>query len=138
MESPSKRYKLFDTERNEWVQADIYATDASKQGWQIVYARTLADYFDLTGHAPTKVLAYFLRKKSSDNLVIGSFEDIAEATGVSRRTVASMVKTLQKKGFLAKVKNAVYMVSPKLMRHGSRTKGIVLFRTWEDVTNETD
>ena len=138
MLKPSERYVLLDRKTGEEIPADLYESKVDRQGWQKAYARTMADYLELTGHAPTKVLAYFLRKKDSNNLIIGSYDDIAEAADVSRRTVASMIKILQKKQFLRKIQNGVYMVSPELMRHGSRQKGIILFRKWADSGGQKD
>jgi hypothetical protein len=127
----AQHYSLVDNRTGEVFPAEILIKRSDKAYWEKSYAKTLAAYFELSNNSATTVLTYLLKKKNSDNIIISTYDKTSEETGVGRRTVASIYKKIQEKGFMKKVSNGVYMLSPNLMRHGNKIKGIILFNCWE-------
>ena len=79
-----------------------------------------------------KILAFIIKEKNVDNILLCTVRGLAKTINVSQGTVSGIFKLLIKKGFLKKVLNGQYMVSPSLLRHGSKTRGAMLLRLWNE------
>ena len=66
----------------------------------------------------SKVFAYILSNMNSDNIYVGSLKGIAERVGVSLDTVDNTMKMLKSFGFLSRVQNGLYQVSPRVIIRG--------------------
>jgi len=51
--------------------------------------------------------------------------------------LATQVKSIEKK-FITKVRNGKYIVSPKLLRHGCKTRGAMIMRLWDELNPEDE
>ena len=129
----SSKYTVISHESGEAVEVDVFVKQTSGSYWERAYARVIADYINITGTNTSKVLAAILKKKDSNNLVVSTVREMAEDTGVSSVTVAKVFKRLQDEDLLKKVRNGKYLLSPDIMRHGSKTKGALLLRLWGDL-----
>ncbi len=125
-------YIMVNTRTGEKLSVDIFVEQISKEYWERAYARVLAEYIGVTGTATNKVLAWLIKNKDSNNRIIGTFAIIAEECGTTVPTVSTLFQKLYKREFLKKAQNGIYMLSPSLLRHGSQTKGAVLFKNWGD------
>lgn len=74
------------------------------------------------------VLIYILENtKSSTNTFTGTFRSISKACKVSLSTVTQVMDLLQKSGFIVKLQNGNYIVSPNvLMKGDERKRGMLL------------
>ena len=73
------------------------------------------------------VLIYILEHtEAANNTFIGTYRSLEKSVGVSYDTVRRTITLLQGKGFLKKVSNGVYQVSPTIMMKGSNTKSLLL------------
>ena len=59
---------------------------------------------------------------ASNNLFIGTYDKIMKAVGVSRPTIATIMKKLQENDFIKKVQSGVYMVNPDIVMKGNDPK----------------
>jgi len=126
-------YVVVDRVTGEEIDVDIFVEKASKNYWEKAYARTIAEYIGVTGTGQNKVLAYLIKAKDINNRIIGTVKAIAEKADVSDRTVAGVLKLLQERELVKKLQNGVYLLSPHVLRHGSKTRGAMLLRLWEEV-----
>lgn len=126
-------YAVIDKVTGEEIDVDIFVEKASNSYWEKAYAKTIAEYIGVTGTGQNKVLAYLIRAKDINNRIIGTVKVISEQAGVSSRTVAGILKLLQESGLVKKLQNGVYLLSPHVLKHGSKTRGAMLLRLWDEV-----
>jgi len=131
-------YAVIDRVTGEEVPVDIFIEKTSKGYWQKAYAKTLADYFGLAGSKVTDILAYILTEKDANNLFVRTWKEVEENVGVSNKTVAKVFKMAIEKKFITKVRNGKYLVSPKLLRHGCKTRGAMIMRLWDELNPEDE
>ncbi|MEG1972568.1 MAG: replication/maintenance protein RepL, partial [Oscillospiraceae bacterium] len=67
---------------------------------------------------------------------IGTYRSLEKNVGVSYDTVRRTITLLQGKGFLKKVSNGVYQVSPTIMMKGSEHKKSLLVNYFNDKEQE--
>ncbi|MBT7349626.1 hypothetical protein HN803_02420 [candidate division WWE3 bacterium] len=127
----ANRYTLTDNETGEIMYVDSIAKEADKRYWEKTYAKTIAECFELVGNAPTKVLAHFLRIKDSNNQINGTVREMAKDMEVSKTTVTRVMSVLTEAGFMKKRRSGCYMLSPDVIKHGSRGKGIMVLMLWK-------
>jgi len=125
-------YAVIDKITGEEVDVSIFIEEVKSGYWEKAYAKTLADYIKIGGTGSATVLAYLLRTKNSDNLVLATRDEMIKGSGASRGTVSKVIKALTEKGFLKLIRSGCYMISPKLIRHGSNTRGAMLLRLWSE------
>ena len=124
-------YELRDLLTGEILDVAIFIEEAKQDGWEKAYVSMVAQYIGFGGNATCKVLVYLIEKKDGMNRVVNTNKGISIDTGVSIKTVSSTMTALQKSDFVRKVSNGVYMLTPKMIRYGSQTKGAMLLSLWE-------
>jgi len=129
-------YAVIDRITGEEVEIDIFIEKVKKGYWERAYASTLALYFGMSGSKSVDVLAYILSKKDHNNLFVYTWEEVQEDLGISKMTVAKVVKKAIAKGFIKKVRNGKYLISPTLLRHGSDIKGAMILKLWGDLPKQ--
>ena len=83
------------------------------------------------------VLIYILEHtEAANNTFIGTYRSLEKSVGVSYDTVRRTITLLQGKGFLKKVSNGVYQVSPTIMMKGSEHKKSLLLNYFNDQQQE--
>ena len=87
---------------------------------------------EVTGNEKTKIIAYMIKNKDYQNRVAETVRSIAEATGVSSKTVNRTLKLLQDNNYLHKVRNGLWRFSPHIMVNGKAQVGAAVFRYWDD------
>ena len=125
-------YTVTDNTTGEIVDVDMFIDTVQKSGWEKVYAAMLSDYIGLAGNMPSRVLGYLLKARDGRNIIIGTHKKIAKDSGVSLPSVKKVFKILLDKGFIKKVSNGVYMLTPRMIRHGHIGRGVMMMRLWAD------
>ena len=128
-------YMVIDRITGEEVQVHIFIEKVKENGWEKAWAKTLAEYMNINGTGVQKVLSYFLAERDNNNIVVGTNRGIAKKIGVSSRTVNRTMVAMQEKGFLKKVQNGLWFVSPRMIRNGYNGKGVMLLRLWDESDN---
>lgn len=133
-----QRKRLIDQDTGEVIEVDQITKRAlgQKQFWKIY----LMDFLQVLGDFEYKqldVLIYILEHtEAANNTFIGTYRSLEKSVGVSYDTVRRTITLLQGKGFLKKVSNGVYQVSPTIMMKGSEHKKSLLLNYFNDQQQE--
>jgi len=125
-------YAVIRRDTGEEVPIDIFIKKAKAGYWEKAYAKTLAEYIGLSGSSTNKLLAYLIKNKTADNMILGTVRSISDELNISPGTTNKLFETLKKKCFLKHVRSGCYMLSPGLLRHGSNTRGAMMMRIWHE------
>lgn len=132
----SQKKRLQDLDTGELIEVDQITKRAlgQKQFWKIY----LMDFLQVLGGFEYKqldVLIYILENtEAANNTFIGTYRSLEKSVGVSYDTVRRTITLLQGKGFLKKVSNGVYQVSPTIMMKGTEHKKQLLLNYYDDKT----
>jgi predicted transcriptional regulator len=130
----TQRKRLIDEDTGERIEVDQITKRAlgQKQFWKIY----LMDFLQVLGILDSKqvdILIHILENtEAANNTFIGTYDKIQESVGVSRGTVATVMKKLQENNFIKKVQNGVWQVSPNIMMKGSEYKKSLLLNYYDD------
>lgn len=130
----SQKKRLQDLDTGELIEVDQITKRAlgQKQFWKIY----LMDFLQVLGGFEYKqldVLIYILEHtEAASNTFIGTYRSLEKSVGVSYDTVRRTITLLQGKGFLKKVSNGVYQVSPTIMMKGTEHKKQLLLNYYDD------
>jgi len=102
----------------------------NSERWEAAGIKMLCMYIGLTGTSQSKFMAFVLKTKNADNILLGSNAKLAENSKISISTVKKVKAKLIKSGFLRKVQVGVHMVDPKLLSYGGKTRHRVLLSIW--------
>lgn len=128
------RKKLQDLDTGEVIEVDQITKRAlgQKQFWKVY----LMDFLSVLGIIDSKqldVLIYILENTTSaNNIFLGTYRVIAEKTGISLDTVRRTMVKLQQNGFIKKIQNGAYQVSPNIMMKGNEHKKQLLLNYYDD------
>lgn len=130
----TQRKRLIDEDTGERIEVDQITKRAlgQKHFWKVY----LLDFLQILGILDSKqvdVLIYILENtEPANNTFVGSQKDISEAAKVSIQTVSRIMVKLQTNGFIKRIKNSVYQVSPNIMMKGSEHKKSLLLNYYDD------
>lgn len=129
----SKKRHLVDVDTGESILVDqvtkrVYGT---KQFWKCY----LMDFLTVLGIIDNKQVDIFIyiveNTNQTTNLFIGTYDKIAKDVGVSRPTIARIMKKLQENNFIKKVQNGLWLVNPNILMKGNDTKRQILLSYYE-------
>lgn len=129
-----QRKRLKDLDTGELIEVDQITKRAlgQKQFWKIY----LMDFLQILGVLDSKqidILIYILEHtEAANNTFIGTYTKIQDEVGVSRPTVATVMKKLQENGFIKRIQNGVWQVSPNIMMKGSEHKKSLLLNYYAE------
>lgn len=129
-----RKRRLVDQDTGELIEVDQITKRAlgQKQFWKIY----LMDFLQILGVLDSKqidILIYILEHtEAANNTFIGTYTKIQTEVGVSRPTVATVMRKLQEHGFIKKVQNGVWQVSPNIMIKGNEHKKSLLLNYYAD------
>ena len=88
------------------------------------------DFLTVLGIIDNKQLDIFIyiveNTEQANNTFIGTYTKIAKDVGVSRPTIATIMKKLQANNFIKKVQNGVWIVNPNILMRGNDNKRQIL------------
>lgn len=130
----TKQKELMDLETGEKILVDqitkrVYG---SKQFWKVY----LMDFLTVLGIIDSKQLDIFIyiaeNTDQQKNLFIGTYDKIAADVGVSRQTIAKLMRKLQDKKFIKRVQAGVWFVNPNILMKGDERKRQILLSYYEN------
>ncbi len=125
---------LVDVDTGERIEVEQITKRAygQKAFWKLY----LVDFLQILGVLDSKqvdVLIFILEHtKPSDNTYIGTYRKTADGSKTSLDTTTKVMRKLQQHGFLKKVQNGVYQVSPLIMYKGDEGKKQLLLNYYDD------
>lgn len=128
-----KKRELLDTQTGEviWVDQITKRTYGTKNFWKCY----LMDFLTVLGIIDSKQLDVFIyiveNTNASTNMFIGTYTKIAQDVGVSRPTIATIMKKLQENNFIKKVQSGLWLVNPNILMKGNDTKRQILLSYYE-------
>lgn len=136
----TQKKRLQDLDTGEILEVDQITKRAlgQKQFWKIF----LMDFLQVLGILDSRqvdILVYIMENTlAANNMFIGTYAKIRDDVGVSQATVARVMRKLQEKGFLKRIQNGLWQVSPKVMMKGNDHKKQLLLSYYDDLDNEKD
>ena len=130
----TQRKRLQDMDTGEVMEVDQITKRAlgQKQFWKLY----LIDFLQILGVLDSKqidVLIYILEHtEAANNTYIGTYRKTAEGAKGALDTATRVIKKLQDKGFITRIQNGVYQVSPLIMMKGSEHKKQLLLNYYDD------
>lgn len=130
----TKRKRLIDEETGERIEVDQVTKRAygQKAFWKVY----LMDFLQILGILESKqveILVYILENtEPATNTFIGTYSRIQQNVSCSQTTIAKIMTKLQEKGFIKKVQNGVWQISPTIMMKGSDHKKSLLLNYYQD------
>ena len=129
-----KNKTYMDTETGEYIEC-IQETKRF-YGTQQFYKVFLADLLQMLGileSKPLDVLCYIIDNTNpSNNVFLGTYERIMRDTGISKATIAKVMTRLQQGGYIKKLQNGAYFVSPNVIIKGNDNKKRTLVIQYEE------
>jgi len=125
------RYVLVDKATGEEMSIDMYV-DTSNDGAIEHYASILENYINIGGTNTHKVLVHFLTIKTNDNIINGTVRELASKLDVSSMTVGRVIKAMQNKDLLTKVRSGCYMLSPYMLKDDVVIEGVAMINLWRN------
>lgn len=122
-----------DSETGEIIEAEVVEKRAKgKQFWKLY----LSDFLNVLGLIDSKqldVLVYILdNTEASSNLFVGTYTTIGKEVNVSRQTIATIMKKLQKHNFIKKVTNGLWRINADYLYKGDEKKKQILLKYFKD------
>lgn len=136
----TQRKRLVDQDTGELIEVDqitkrVYG---QKHFWKVY----LMDFLQVLGILDSKqidVLIFILEHTdASTNTYIGTYRKTAEGSKCSLDTTTRVMKKLQETGFIKKIQNGVYQVSPNIMMKGTDHKKQMLLSYYDDEPKSKD
>lgn len=120
------------------IVAPTITTKVPRGKFEITYTAELFDVMKALGNKKIEVLSYILDHKDGHNSLNATNTQLAQLTGISRKTVVETLKILQDANLIRR-HNSVIMVSPSLMVKGNQLREAWLMRRYEEISdNKTD
>ena len=139
----NEKQKLYDEDGNEFFVSSILVVG---KDFNKTYRKDLFKLLGIMGNAQIKILMHILNNTTYQNYVletanvfVGSYEDIINATGCSRQTVAKVLKQLKACNAITKIGTCQYRVNPNLMSVGTEIQQQrIMIQYNDDVINERE
>ena len=132
----SKKRELVDQETGELILVDQITKRV--YGSKNFIKCYLMDFLTVLGIMESKQLDVFIfiveNTNLATNLFLGTYDQIAKKTGVSRPTIARILKKLQEHNFIKKVQTGAYLVNPNILVKGNDSKRQILLNYYENET----
>ena len=128
-----ERKELLDTETGEkiWVDRITKRVYGTKSFWKVY----LMDFLTVLGIIDSKQLDVFIyiveNTSQATNVFLGSYTKIEKDVGVSRQTVAKIMKKLQEKNFINRIQQGAWEVNPNILMRGDEHKRQILLSYYE-------
>ena len=91
-------------------------------GFEKLWIGHILDAINEVGNAKVKVLFWLIRQKDKGNMVKATLGEIATQTGVSRRTVASLMTALRKADVVRLEYGGRWILNPAVMFKGGHSR----------------
>lgn len=108
-------------ETGKEVSGLIKVVECERDNFDIVYIMNFCDLFDVIGGKKYQILKYLLKNRNSENQIIITNRELAEAADVSIYTVTQTLNVLKKCGVIT-TKTGVIRINPKVIFHGGAKK----------------
>lgn len=124
--------RLVDTTTGEVIDAQVVVKTAGDIGFHKIWLHEILELVEEVGNAKMRVLMWLLAKADAQNQVWATWSDIAKETGVSRRTVASLMAALRDANVIAETRRSVWRLNPEVIFKGDHNKRMAVLVKYRD------
>lgn len=116
----------------ELIDMQVIETEESDKDFNFhkLFMKNFLASLDIVSNQKTKVAYWIIEHINKDNMLIYSYRQIADATGISYQTVATTVKILLDADFLRK-NGKVIIVNPDIIFKGSASRRANILHTYK-------
>ena len=129
----TQKRELVDTETGEKIL--VYQITKRVYGTKNFWKVYLMDFLTVLGIIDSKQVDIFIyiveNTNQSNNIFLGTYEKIANDVGVSKPTIAKIMKKLQENKFVKKVQNGAWLVNPNILMKGNDSKRQILLNYYD-------
>lgn len=130
---PKDDIRMINMTTREIYPVDVSYSDQTSK-WFKTTRRSMAKALKLLGDPKSCVFAELLSNMTYDNQIQLTMTELAEAAGVSDKTVARVINTLVKAGVVKRVRNGIIMLDPDVMRHGKNAFAGYAKQKWDKLS----
>lgn len=125
-------YEVRDMITGEILDVKLFIEKVSQKGWQKTYVKDLCNYMEIADGAASKVLSYVLENKTQENLLLGTYQEVADKSGVSKSMVQRVFKKLIEKDMITNLRTGCHILERKILCNGNTKVGSMVLRLWTD------
>lgn len=125
---------LLNTITGELVDVNIMNTETDEEvdcNFHKLFLKDFLNALDIVSNQKTKVSYWIVDHLTKDNLLIYSYREIAEQTGISLQTVSLTIKALKDADFL-RVSGKNLIVNPDIIFKGSHARRSAVLHTFQN------
>lgn len=130
--------RLVDTETGEVIDAQTVTKVVGDAGFHKLWLGEILELVDEVGNAKMKVLMWLLSQADHQNNVWATWTEIAGATGVSRRTVASLMSALRDANVITETRRSVWRLNPAVIFKGDASKRMAVLLKFRAESEQAD
>lgn len=98
-----------------YQEVDEYEKDSN---FYKVFLNNFSNALSVVANQKTKLVLWILENITKNNLLLYTYRQISDETGISYATVAETMKTLQNADFMRKHSTSYYMINPDIIFKG--------------------
>ena len=131
--------RLIDTDTGEELTATVEVVKGDRKfGWEAVWLGTLLETLEIITNKGFKVAKFLLEQRiRGENIVVATIPNIAKKTGLSEKTVRTVIKKLIEANFITRVQRGVYRVNPAVIWRGYEDKRQAILIKFQDEQSKT-
>jgi DNA-binding transcriptional ArsR family regulator len=114
--------RLQDMESGEIIETQVVDKAVGDVGFHKVWLSEILDLVNEVGNAKMKVLLWLLTHADNDNRIFTTWNEIAEDTGVSIRTISALMAALKAANVASEIRRSVWRLNPDVIFQGDRAK----------------
>lgn len=107
--------RLVDLETGEEFNAQTIVKTVGDRDFKKLFLSEIIDKIEGFTNAKMKFMFWFLDNADKQNRIIGTYEQLAEKTGISYPTISRVIPLLRKSDIIRSVSPSVYMLNPNLV-----------------------
>jgi len=116
----AREYK--DPESGEIVQIGEFVIEDKDFNFEKIWLSHLLSSIDALGSKKVKVAMFLMYCRDNENFVNMTYDEMAEATEISKRTIVETVRILIEENFMQKIRNGKYQINPDLVFKGGKNQ----------------
>jgi len=124
--------RLLDAETGEIYNAQVVTKTLGDAGFHKVWLHEILELVDEVGNAKMRVLMWLLSQADSQNQVMATKREIAEACGVGTATVQRLMSSLQTANVITETRRSLWRLNPKVIFKGDHDRRMSVLIKYHD------
>ena len=112
---------FIDAETGEINTMNVVSVEERDCNFHKLWLQHIVSSFDLIGNQKIRLAFWIIENLNRDNILNYTYEQIAEKTGISYRTVFNTMKILIESNFLTRHNSGTYIVNPDVIFKGGKS-----------------